>query len=348
LAASLRAFLATLRRDGSLLLQEDLADRRLPQFVAAAVRVAGDPIVRDMARRLAIEDRKPRKKKHGGKQLPLPGVQCDTARLAVLRTDWTPSATTLAVRHDRAQIELELHRAGVTLAKGIWGLEVLLDGQPAAVERPWDNVCWVSDEDVDYLELEARLAGGIRVQRQILLARQENFLYMADAILSHTAGQLDYRSALPLTQAVGLQPAEDTREVALTVGKQIGVALPLALPEWRRDPRGGQLSAEAAQLELRQSRTGQGLYAPLWIDLDRKRSRKPLTWRQLTVAQDRRSVAADVAVGYRVQVGRKQWLIYRSLGPRANRTLLGSNLISEFMLARFTQQGEAEPLLEIE
>jgi hypothetical protein len=68
----------------------------------------------------------------------------------------------------------------------------------------------------------------------------------------------------------------------------------------------------------------------------------------LTVAQDRRSVAADVAVGYRVQLGRKQWLIYRSLGSRANRTLLGSNLISEFMLARFTQQGEAEPLLEIE
>ncbi|MEX0714781.1 MAG: hypothetical protein WD278_20765 [Pirellulales bacterium] len=57
---------------------------------------------------------------------------------------------------------------------------------------------------------------------------------------------------------------------------------------------------------------------------------------------------ADPAVGYRVQVGRQQWLIYRSLAERGNRTVLGHNLISEFLVARFDRQGKVEPLLEIE
>ena len=56
----------------------------------------------------------------------------------------------------------------------------------------------------------------------------------------------------------------------------------------------------------------------------------------------------EVAVGYRVAVGRRQWLIYRSLAARANRTLLGHNLSSEMLVARFKWTGEVEPLVEIE
>ena len=56
----------------------------------------------------------------------------------------------------------------------------------------------------------------------------------------------------------------------------------------------------------------------------------------------------DVAVGYRVMVGRQQWLIYRSLAPAANRSLLGHNLVSGMLLARFDRQGEVESLVEIE
>jgi hypothetical protein len=84
------------------------------------------------------------------------------------------------------------------------------------------------------------------------------------------------------------------------------------------------------------------------IDLKRKRTGKPLTWRRLTVAEERRVQPADRAVGYRVQIGRKQWLVYRSLAPIANRTVLGKNLSSEFLVARFNQDGECDPILEIE
>ena len=75
---------------------------------------------------------------------------------------------------------------------------------------------------------------------------------------------------------------------------------------------------------------------------------RPATWRQLTIAENRQTLSPDLAVGYRVQVRNDHWLVYRSLGPRGNRTLLGHNLVSEFLVARFKTDGEIEPLVEIE
>jgi hypothetical protein len=56
----------------------------------------------------------------------------------------------------------------------------------------------------------------------------------------------------------------------------------------------------------------------------------------------------DVAVGYRVAIGRRQWLVYRSLARLGNRSLLGHNISSEMLVARFHRDGEVEALIEIE
>ena len=59
-------------------------------------------------------------------------------------------------------------------------------------------------------------------------------------------------------------------------------------------------------------------------------------------------VSHDRACGFRVQIARENWLAYRSLTDRANRTILGVNLQTNFLLARFTKEGESEPLVEID
>jgi len=82
--------------------------------------------------------------------------------------------------------------------------------------------------------------------------------------------------------------------------------------------------------------------------LSRKRIDKQLTWRHLTVGQQRQIAPDDVAVGYRVQVGKSQWLVYRSLAPAAIRTVLGQNVMHEFLVGRFHADGHVETLLEIE
>jgi hypothetical protein len=53
-------------------------------------------------------------------------------------------------------------------------------------------------------------------------------------------------------------------------------------------------------------------------------------------------------VSFRLQVGRRQWLVYRSLTPPANRTTLGQNYATEFVFAKFLSDGTADPLIEIE
>jgi hypothetical protein len=157
-----------------------------------------------------------------------------------------------------------------------------------------------------------------------------------------------YAMKLPLAEAIQCQPAGETREVLLKGVKQRLAVLPLALPEWRSDVRRGELAAEGNQLVLRQSTVGQNLYVPLLIDLDRQRVKRGLTWRQLSVAQQRKLQPADVAVGYRAQSGRDQWLVYRSLVPPDSRTVLGQNLGTESLLARFKRDGTIKRLIEIE
>ena len=66
---------------------------------------------------------------------------------------------------------------------------------------------------------------------------------------------------------------------------------------------------------------------------------------QSTVAESLQTVGRDIAVGYRIQIGKEQWLIYRSLCASSNRTVLGQNYSTEFVVARFRPNGIAEKML---
>ena len=73
-----------------------------------------------------------------------------------------------------------------------------------------------------------------------------------------------------------------------------------------------------------------------------------MTWRQLTVAESLTPVPSDKAVGFRIAIGPQQWIIYRALANRSNRTLLGHNLATESLIARFGKDGEVTSIVEIE
>jgi len=53
-------------------------------------------------------------------------------------------------------------------------------------------------------------------------------------------------------------------------------------------------------------------------------------------------------VAYRAQSGRRQWLVYRSLAPAANRTFMGQNVSGEFCAGRFPKKGEIDEWIEVE
>jgi len=320
-----------------------------PDFLRTALSTGGDKADASAARLIFGKKLTAGIKSKATDTVPETSDNCEWAGVACLRTDWERKEPVLAVDYSSPDLRLECWVGTERLLSGTWSWETTLAGKRLEPIGSWDESCWFSDEDVDYLELSMDLSGGARLERQILLARDEMFLLLADYVIDTTGGKLCHRYRLPLDGAVEFLPEQETREGLLAAGKAVARVLPLALPEWRSDPRLGKLTFDNSRLQLEQTREGKNLACPLLIDLKKNRAKKDCTWRQLTVAQSLEVVDHDVAVGYRVQCSKDQWLIYRSLAESANRTLLGQNLSNECLVARFlAPEGEIDELLEIE
>jgi hypothetical protein len=328
-----RSTLRLTRRDGTYVFSQPGADG-----CHIALLTASAPGKRNKPRR--------RRGQAGG---PSAKLHSERAGLGVLRIDGLRSAPHMTVAYAGPTCHVELARGKEVLWSGPWDLEVRTGGVLAEAVSSWTELCWVSDDDVDYLELGLKLEEGLRVERHLLAARNEGFLWMADAVFAPQPSKIEYRSSLPLWPGVSFREACETREGMLIGRKPRAQVLPLALPEWLTQPGRGALASTAAGLELRQAAEARALFAPLWIDLDRSRLLKPLTWRSLAVGQQWAVVPADAAVGYRVAVGKRQWLFYRELRSSPQpRSVLGHHLRSEMLVARFHRSGRVEPLIEIE
>ncbi len=313
------------------------------------VEAHGDRLTRRMAAAAVSSDR-PSASSADPLTAPVHG---ERSRLSVLRANWSPRTPRVFVLDRGATFHLELDSGREVLLSGPVESEVVWNGEQLAPQGVWNTSCWISDDDVDYLELELHLSQGVRVERHLLLSRTDHFFFWADAVIGPNdaapPAQIAYRAWLPLAPGVAFQGEKQTREGVLVGRKPRAKVMPLALGEWRRDTRWGELTSDESALILCQSNpAGQALFAPLWFDLRSQRFDKPCTWRQLTVAEEREVVGRDMAVGYRVQVGKRNWLVYRSLFNRMSRTLLGHHLFHEFLTARFTRRGVVEPLIAIE
>lgn len=337
------------RRDGGQMLsRKNAASTSVKLFTAACALTNDRQADQLFAVLFGRHDGGKRKSKAASAKIA-PAAESEWSELAILRSDWTRSSPTLAVAYGEQSVRCELAVGSSVLTSGHWKLNLSVNGTNCPQVSAWEQVCWVTDEDVDYLELEAHFADNVRVQRQILLGRNDHFLLLADALIEAPAtARLEYTSHIALADGVRFEAADETREGWLSTCKPAALVMPLALPEWRADPRGGSLTTTDNSLELRQSGTGKCMFAPLFFGLDRKWRGKQLTWRQLTVAETRETKSAEVAVGYRVQIGKLQWLIYRSLACQGTRTVLGQNVASEFLVGRFHKTKPFKTYVDIE
>jgi hypothetical protein len=153
-------------------------------------------------------------------------------------------------------------------------------------------------------------------------------------------------SVVPLAATLEGEQAEETREVLVYDTKPRLLAVPLALPEWKTAGR-GSFAATADGLVLDHETAGGRCYSPLWLDLEPARQGRPLTWRQLTVADTRQNLPPHQATGFRIQEGLEQWLVYRTLDEPRNRTVLGCNISCGFLVGRIGRTGVVERSIEI-
>jgi len=342
-----RAALRLTRPDGSHVFSDDSEGRWDRDLFRTALELGGDEDDQDIAA-LTLPRQKKRSRRISLLALPEPTLYSAWAATAIMQSQWSPEGSRLTVTWPGRSVFVELACGKEILWSGAWGCEIRVDDQVLASNDEWEEVCWFSDDEVDYLELEISLEGGYRIQRHILLSREDDILMLADAVLGRRPSRMEYRGWLPLRRGITLRGAHETREALLVGRRPRALVLPLALPEWRCDARAGELRQSSQGLELLQASHGRRMFAPLLLDLDPRRMARTPTWRQLTVAESLEIQPADVAVGYRVMVGDRQWLLYRSLGKKGNRTLLGHNLSTETLVARFDDEGEVEPILEIQ
>jgi hypothetical protein len=273
------------------------------------------------------------------------------AAVAILRSGWERGAVRVLVEYREATPRLEIAVDDRLLVAGPWQWSAAADGRPLDAEGGWKASCWESDRKATFLEITAPLTGSLQIERQVVVLPGQRLVLLADAIVPRTGAaavtqEFRYRGTLPLAAGLDCDPEPETREILVSDTEARCMVLPLALPEWRAAGRGG-LTATADGVALEQQ-GGLRLYAPLWIDCDAARIGRPRTWRQLTVADTRRILPPHQAVGFRVQAGREQWLVYRALDVPRNRTLLGCNVSCEFLVGRVKRSGEVARTLEIQ
>ena len=275
-------------------------------------------------------------------------LQDPSAGVAIVRTGWDRQAVRVLLDYRHPTPRLEIAVGDRLLVDGPWQWEAWADGRALEAEAGWTVSCWASVRKATFLEITAPLGGGRQIERQLVVLPRDRIVLLADAVTAPpgVAASLRYRGVVPLAASLDPQPVAETREVIVADVRRRFLALPLALPEWR-GPAGGELRAESGALAVTQEGANR-LYAPLWLDCEPRRIGRPLTWRQLTVADSRIILPRHQAVGFRVQSGLDQWLLYRSLDAARNRTLLGCNVSCEFLLGRIRKSGEVARTLEIQ
>ncbi|XZE52170.1 hypothetical protein SH139x_003852 [Planctomycetaceae bacterium SH139] len=375
---------AMTRANGSNLLGPNVApkdDCRKAGLFDMAIKEVGGP-----ALKTAIDTSLHRIKSDGRLawrvELPEPGWFDGDAGLAVMLPEWDVRRGRVAVDFSQPIIRLEVSGGKQPLLSGQWRAEIIVDGVQREPSGPWRELCWHSDDDVHYLEVEQTFAGGIRLQRQVMLLRDDRALMLADAVLGAEPGkELQLLTEVDLAPQVAVDEDDDMRELLLVDDKRRAMVLPLALGEWRVGKSRGNLSvadqtasaslpfqlngaangdsisngeaeqatAPAGLLLAAQLRGQQSLYHPLWLDLLGKRLRSSRTWRRLTVGEKLSLVPEHQATAFRVHCGNDQWVVYRSLTGAANRTFLGKNLISDFFCGRFdADDGSVEELISVD
>jgi hypothetical protein len=283
------------------------------------------------------------------------GLYNEAAEVAFFRRSWDSHGARVAIDFSTDPMWLDvIGCAGQRLMSGLWEVRVKKNDRPLELQFGWTEVCWFSDDEVDYLELQCEIEEQCVLQRQIMLIRDEGLLFVADALNGIESAQWSIESRYPMEDRVQFEQDAKTRDGVILIDREDRIepqalVLPIGLPEWKRQVAQGDVQEEGDSLVVSQSGEGKHLYAPLVVSLLRKNQTQALTWRHLTVAEDLRKIGPEDAVAYRVQIGKSQWVIYRSLSPTRRRTAMGLHLNVEFFAGRFDgRDGQFDALVEVD
>lgn len=344
----IRQLIRCLRPDGSILFGESGTGLNANAFRATIRELTLDRDDRRLLNSCCQKSRRLPKLKQqvATSSLPDESSISEWAEVGVLQKDWLRGSPKVGLTFDASTFQLELCQWH-TWINGNCTPSINIDDQ---VQEPTSEIgvnCNLRFDHADFVELQVAF-GEWQLQRQILLLRDDDLLLIGDNLVGPRSKRIEYSCDYPLGPGViGVAETENT-EVYLRRKKTHCLVLPLALPEWKSALSPGRLAIQDGLLTLHQTSDGRGLSAPLIFDLNPRRSKKPRTWRRLSVAEKMKLVGPDIAAAYRVQIGRRQWLFYRAIAEIGNRTFMGQNFADDFFVGRIDVNGTVESILEVE
>lgn len=259
----------------------------------------------------------------------------------------------LAVHLNSPEPVLGLKAAGLEFLAGPWsGALTGPDGRQFTLSGEWQHACWHSDSDGDYLELQLLTDLGVRIDRMLFVERRAKFALLADAVVQdepHPSPFDSYSAAIPLGPQVTAQPGTSPLELTLALRNSKVRCFPLGLqPDPTRQP-GGSLQASAGSLMWTRTYTGGSTWAPLLLDWNPARARKPVIWKSLTVSEGRQIIPPHRAAAARWQCGSEHLLCFRSLQtPESARAVLGFHTWFETIVTRLVAPGKFHTMVQID
>lgn len=280
---------------------------------------------------------------------PSPTGQSDWAELAYLRSHWSADGDRIVVGHAEAMPIIDFACQGFPILSGDWSLDIRINGESLTEAGEWYNVCWFSDADSDYAELQWKVHDGLRIERQIFLSRKEQFGILSDCLTANESDAVEITSRIPLSSGTEHRILPRTRELILESDDVYVRMFPVALDHDRVQKATGTLEVCDAQLQWSQQGAG-AIFSPVMIDWSKDRRDREAVWNRLTITDDRRVVSSAEAAAYRLRVGKSQWVIYRNHHTDGrHRAILGCHTTNETIIGRFNaKSGEVEPVVFVE
>ncbi|MEM7474696.1 MAG: hypothetical protein AAF483_06865 [Planctomycetota bacterium] len=287
-------------------------------------------------------------------KLPALCQHSEFAACAVFQSDWKRKGCHMALDFSKSNMRIEVLGAkGLPILSGSWDISAKVRGRNLTQAGQWQESCWFSDDDVDYLEFEVRFGNQFRVQRQLILFREDRLLYLADSLNADRESSLALSSSIPLATHTQFAPEQKSTEGYLIGPSHQGLVLPLFLPEWRQqltiNGSKDKIANTDGMLVAHSEARARRLYNPVVISLRNSHAEKNYTWRHLTVADQLRIVEKEEAQAFRFQIGSEQWFVYRNLDRPIRRTALSFHLLDDFYAGRFdAEDGELDAIVQVE
>jgi len=282
-------------------------------------------------------------------KLPRTSTQSDWGEWASLRNQWSGSVDACVVRYSTPIPTIDVLTGNVPFLSGEWGHELKVNGKSVPSSGDWSCCCWNLDEDAVFIELQLEQEDVATVIRQALLLKQESVLLLSDSVRLPAAGKVQLRRKFPLIP--GWELAEDTlsRELQLVRGSQRVRVFPWSGPQMKLERTDETIKATGDQIRVSVQGEGAAFYSATMLDWNPKRGDEPVDWQRVTVCEDAQYIPPEVAVGHRLRIGKKQWVLYHShQKPAIPRSVMGIHTLSETVVASLNNKGDVTTMVEVE